>query len=72
MTSGVPVYGSGAVADRVQLPRWRLLYLVERGVLPGPSLQAAGRRLFTDDDVRRIEAVLSAKPELRTTSFGDN
>lgn len=65
MTAEESLLTSGAVADRVQLLRWRLLYLIERGVLPGPSFSVPGRRLFTEDDVRRIESVLAERPGLR-------
>jgi len=67
MTPPEPLYTSGVVADRVHLPRWRLLYLVERGVLPGPTYTVPGRRLFTADDIRRIEAILADRPDLRDT-----
>ena len=52
LTSGLLT--SGSVARRTNLPRWRLLYLIEKGDLPGPSLQVPGRRLFTAEDVERI------------------
>ena len=65
MTPPEPLYTSGVVADRVQLPRWRLLYLIERGVIPGPTYTVPGRRLFTAADVRRITTVLAAQPGLR-------
>jgi hypothetical protein len=64
MTSDVPRHSSGAVAAAVGLERWRLLYLIERRVVPGPSLVVAGRRLFSDDDVDRIRRCLEARPEL--------
>jgi hypothetical protein len=32
----------GAVAQQVRIPRWRLACLIERGDLPGPSLQVPG------------------------------
>jgi DNA-binding transcriptional MerR regulator len=64
MTADTKLYTSGAVSDRVSLERWRLLYLIERGTLPPPSFQVPGRRLFTEDDIRRIEAVLATRPEL--------
>jgi hypothetical protein len=51
----------GAVADLLTMPRWRLAYLVERGDLPGPSLQVPGRRLFTDEDVEKIRAALATR-----------
>jgi hypothetical protein len=56
---------SGAVSTHVRIARWRLLYLIERGDLPAPTFYVPGRRLFTADDVRRIEAVLATRPELR-------
>ena len=68
MTAEEALFTSGAVSDRVRLPRWRLLYLIERGALPGPSFHGPGRRLFTEADVRRIELVLADKPGLRGES----
>ncbi len=51
----------GAVAGRLGIPRWRLAYLIERGDLPGPSLQVPGRRLFSEEDVEQIRQALQAK-----------
>lgn len=65
MATDASLFTSGAVADRVQLPRWRLLYYFERGALPGPSFSVPGRRLFTEADVLRIEAALAERPGLR-------
>jgi len=59
------LHTSGAVSTRLRIARWRLLYLIERELLPRPSFQVPGRRLFTDDDVRRMETILIARPELR-------
>lgn len=56
---------SGAVATEVGLPRWKLLYFIEKGDLPRPSYQVPGRRLFTDADVSAIRQALDAKPALR-------
>jgi DNA-binding transcriptional MerR regulator len=64
-TTDTTLLTSGAVSDRVRVTRSRLLYLIESGVLPGPSFQVPGRRLFTEDDIRRIETILVAQPELR-------
>ncbi len=58
------LFTSGAVSERVRLTRARLLYLIERGVLPGPSFTVPGRRLFTPGDLARIEGVLAARPDL--------
>jgi hypothetical protein len=47
------------------MARQRLLYRIERGDLPGPSYEVPGRRLFTEEDVQRIAAILEKRPELR-------
>jgi DNA-binding transcriptional MerR regulator len=51
----------GPVAARLGLPRWRLAYLIERGDVPGPSLQVPGRRLFTEQDVDAIRQALERR-----------
>ena len=48
----------GPVAAELEMPRWRLAYLIERGDVPGPSLQVPGRRLFTRADVEQIRLAL--------------
>jgi DNA-binding transcriptional MerR regulator len=48
----------GTVAQQVGIPRWRLAYLIERGDVPGPSLQVPGRRLFSEKDVDCIRKAL--------------
>jgi hypothetical protein len=60
-----PCFSSGQVAVQVGLPRWWFLYLLDKGLLPGPSLQVPGRRLFTQEDIQRIGAALERRPELR-------
>ena len=51
----------GALAAELQVPRWRLAYLIERGDVPGPSILVAGRRLFSESDVERIRAALAQR-----------
>jgi hypothetical protein len=51
----------GLVATEVGEPRWRLAYLIERGDIPGPSLQIPGRRLFSDADVEKIRVALAKR-----------
>ena len=51
------MFTTGEVAGRLGVPRWRLQYLVERGVVPGPSQQVPGRRLFSEEDVTNLRAV---------------
>jgi hypothetical protein len=58
--SNADVRTIGMVAAEVGEPRWRLAYWIERGVLPAPSVQVPGRRLFTAEDIRRIRAALPA------------
>jgi hypothetical protein len=62
------LYGSGEVAKQVDQPRWRLLYLIDRGVLPGPSHEVPGRRLFTPEDVKHIKDSLNSRPELHRSA----
>jgi DNA-binding transcriptional MerR regulator len=52
---------TGKVAAQLGIPRWWLAYLIERGDVPGPSLQVPGRRLFSDDDVGRIRKALDKR-----------
>jgi hypothetical protein len=49
---------TGSVAARLGMPRWRLAYLIERGEVPGPSLQVPGRRLFSEGDVEQIRRAI--------------
>ena len=51
----------GEVAALVGRDRWRLAYLIERGVLPEASVRVRGRRLFTPDDVQQVRAALAAR-----------
>jgi hypothetical protein len=51
----------GMVAAELSMPRWRLAYLIDRGDVPGPSLQAPGRRLFSEADVARIQQALAMR-----------
>lgn len=53
------LYTSGHVPDRAGVPRWWLLYQLEKGAIPGPSYRVPGRRLYTEDDVARITAAIA-------------
>jgi hypothetical protein len=59
--NGTDFFSSGEVADTVGLSRWKFLYHVERGDLPGPTHTVAGRRLFTTGDVENIRRALAAQ-----------
>jgi len=48
----------GAAAAQLGIPRWQLAYLIERGDVPGPSLNVPGRRLFSSCDMERIRGAL--------------
>jgi DNA-binding transcriptional MerR regulator len=58
----------GAVAERLTVPRWKLAYLIDRGDVPGPSLQVPGRRLFSEDDVGQIRQALAERAKALTAS----
>lgn len=50
----------GQAAALLGVPAWRLAYLVARGDVERPANQVPGRRLFTADEVKRIEKQLLA------------
>jgi DNA-binding transcriptional MerR regulator len=52
---------TGQVAARLNVPRWQLAYLIERGDVPGPSVEIPGRRLFTEADVEAIGEALARR-----------
>jgi hypothetical protein len=54
-------YTIGEVAAELGLPRWRLAYFVERGVVSGPTVEVPGRRLFTVKQVEMIRKELAAR-----------
>ena len=58
--NGTDFFSSGEVADTVGLSRWKFLYHVERGDLPGPTHTVAGRRLFTAADVENVKRAWAA------------
>ena len=51
-------YTSGEVSELLGVFRSHFLYLVENGLLPGPSFSVPGRRLFTASDVEQIKEAL--------------
>jgi hypothetical protein len=60
MTCQNTFFSTGMVAEMLGVPRWKLIYQIERGDLPGPSMRVAGRRLFTTSDVAIIRTALRA------------
>lgn len=56
----------GDVGRMLGIDRWRLAYLLERGKLPAPSVEVPGRRLFSDEDVRKIREAIARDPKLCT------
>jgi DNA-binding transcriptional MerR regulator len=51
--------GTGEVARALGVPRWKLIYLIERDVVPDASFNVAGRRMFSEADVERIKQCLA-------------
>jgi DNA-binding transcriptional MerR regulator len=49
---------SGEVARELGIARWQLLYLIERGTVPGAGQKVAGRRLFSPEDLRQVRSEL--------------
>jgi hypothetical protein len=54
------LYGTRDVARMVRLSSRSLLYRLSKGDVPEASYRVSGRRVFTEDDVRRIRAELAA------------
>ena len=54
---------SGEVARLVGIPRWKLIHLIETGILPDASFVVPGRRLFTDQDVKQIKVAIKQLDE---------
>ena len=52
--------GTGELARKVDLPRARLIQLLDAGKLPDTTLTVAGRRLFRPADMRAVEQALDA------------
>jgi DNA-binding transcriptional MerR regulator len=48
----------GEVAKELQIDRWRLAYLIERGTLPDATVKVPGRRLFAPTDVTALKTAL--------------
>ena len=55
------LFTSGEVAAKLELPRWQLLYLIEKGDLPAPTHAVPGRRLFTQRDITLIKEALDKR-----------
>lgn len=55
-------YTLGELAAGLNIPRWKLAYLIERGELPEASRKVPGRRLFSAEDVEKIRQILKDKP----------
>jgi DNA-binding transcriptional MerR regulator len=58
-------YSSGEVARIVKISRWKLLYFIESGIIPEPTLRASNRRLFTEEEIENIVDVLAARAARR-------
>ena len=55
------IFTSGEVAIELGMPRWKLLYMIERGDLPEPTFAVPGRRLFTPNDLAEMRQVLTSR-----------
>lgn len=51
----------GEVAEKLGLTQRALRYYEERGLIPSPSRMSGGFRLYTPDEVTRIERILRLK-----------
>ena len=54
---------SGGVAAELNMPTWKFLYMLGRGVIPDASVHVPGRRLFSEEDVARIRRALAERAQ---------
>lgn len=59
---------TGEVARLLGIPRWKLSYLLDRGVLNEPELSVPGRRLFSEGDIARLKKHLCDQNEVSDSS----
>ena len=57
------LFTSGEVARQNSIPRWFLLYLIEKQEIPDSSYSVPGRRLFTASDIDDIKEALRKRHE---------
>ena len=55
------LFASGQAAKMLGIPRWQLLYHLERGHAPEPQVHVPGRRLFTALEIEAIRTSLMQK-----------
>jgi len=55
------IYSTGEVARRLALQRYQLDYLLETGQVAEPQHRLAGKRLWTEAEVRAAERALRGK-----------
>lgn len=55
--------GTGKVAKMIDLPRHRLIWLLDTGRVPEPEFKVPGRRLFTTKDIERIRQAMAKLDE---------
>src|SRR3546814_20989947 len=60
-------YQIGEVADRTGVTQRTLRFYEEKGLLPPPERMDGGFRLYSDDDVQRIEYIRRLKQYLGFT-----
>jgi hypothetical protein len=54
-------YSTGQAARLLGLPRWKLIYLIDRGDLPEPSVELPGRRVYTPADIDALREALERR-----------
>ena len=48
------LYSSGDVAARLKVPQYKILYAIENGMVADSSMRVGGKRIFSDEDLRRL------------------
>lgn len=63
MENKTPLYLLGEVARRLGCPPHRIVYLFSSGKATEPALRLGNRRVFTEQDIVRIAALITFNQE---------
>jgi hypothetical protein len=53
-----PLFTTKQVAERLGMQRHQIEYRIDRRIIPDSKLRICGRRLFTEQEVQAIEAII--------------
>jgi DNA-binding transcriptional MerR regulator len=51
-------YTTRELAERLGMQRYQVMYRLDEGLIPDCKLKLGGRRFFSEEEVRNIEAIV--------------